>query len=183
VSDIDPVAWKPVGWDWLSGFRRFVAQQDPDVVVVEFIGVHFPFDSYARMPVGSAAFHDAWLRAANEAMAILTSRGATVYWVVPPPMRDKWWADQTDVVRDITRGLAKGWPPAPGRDGVQYIDEFQPFQLGGAYAEALPGPDGRLVTVRRRSDGVHLTDAGIQRYVDRLVGVLERYDTGRFRVA
>ena len=42
LQGLNPFSWVPSGWDWLTEMRSLVAQDDPDVVVAEFIGVYFP---------------------------------------------------------------------------------------------------------------------------------------------
>lgn len=181
LQGLNPFSWVPSGWDWLTEMRSLVAQDDPDVVVAEFIGVYFPPADGSGLAYGSDAFKAAWGRATEEAMQILTAKHATVYWVLVPPMKGELLNEVAHEVNDIYRNLISRWNQTPLQDAVQYIDESTPFSNpDGSFAEYLPGADGTPVLMRW-PDGVHLTDAALAIYIHRIGQMLGTYSQTTFR--
>ena len=138
---------------WLSELERLIAELDPAVVHIEFSGNHpepWPTDSSgAEIRPDSPAFAHAWSQTANEVMAIVTARGAEVWWVLNPPMEYPGPARTTELVDVITLGLARGWP------GLRLVDwDAALADADGKFARVL---DGQQV---RADDGVHLAPAG-----------------------
>jgi hypothetical protein len=77
-----------------------------------------------------------------------------VLWVRLPPMADRGYAGRQRVIRVAVTA------EAGERPWVLTVDAAGTLAgPDGAYASELPGPDGAPVAVRR-SDGIHLTDAG-----------------------
>ena len=159
------------GFDWRPETARLVAAEHPDVVVFEFVGNYFA--PYATAPDGrtvpprSDSFFAMWAARAAALTATARRSGATVEWVLPPPMADP-TADAVAVrLADGYRRLAMETA------GVSVVDERTPFGgVGTCYrAEAWVG--GRWCTVRR-SDGVHLTAAGNRLWAEVLARALDR---------
>ena len=148
--------------DWPRRLERLIAETEPDVIVVLFIGNYTDSDFWVDdegNPVAknTPAFFAAWAREADHMMEVLRASDADVYWVLPPPEYTEDNQVTTAGVRQVYADLATRWPE------IRLIDANN----------ALAGPDGSyLGTVEDRSgdpvplrvpDTVHLTDAGARR--------------------
>jgi hypothetical protein len=142
--------------DWLDKARTVVARFDPDIVVVEYVGNYGTFGGpIPGVTVYSPAFFRDWAVRSQRLEDILTSRGATVYWVIGPPIAPRVAAvgvQRLDAIYEHLRAPAGGRPPL--------IDITGAVTGGtGRYRLSLPGPGGRPIPVHR-PDGVHFTRYG-----------------------
>jgi len=143
---------------WLARGRQCIAQYDPSVVTVEFIGDFGLLGAPPGVQVNTPTFYQDWARVAQQLEDILTSRGAQVYWVVGPPVAVptvQTTITNLDLIYEHLHApnTASGRPP--------HINVTPALtEPGGRYAEYLPGPGGTPIEVRT-PDGVHLTLYGI----------------------
>ncbi len=156
---------------WSERARHLIAADNPDVVVVEFIGNYGLKGAQPGIVDGTPEYYDRWRTAAQLLEDILTSRNAQVYWVIGPPLGETFYQTRLTTLDGIYESLhapnaASGRPPI--------IDVVRAFSgPNGGYSEYLPGPHGTLVQMRL-ADEVHFTVAGIARYADTVARTLER---------
>jgi hypothetical protein len=164
------------GWGLLTALRaggasrpadlvgQWIAQEHPDVVVVEFSGNYWPGqdgpDDYL-----SLAWTSRWDAEAERFSRAVLATGTKLYWVVPPPrssIETTWYG-----LRDLSLfeavvhpeiGLVDWWTPATTWDGhwVMYLDQS----------------DGKGYFRLRVEDGLHFTPAGQSRLAKWLVAGL-----------
>ena len=143
---------------WLARGRRFIAQYDPSVVTVEFIGDFGLLGAPPGVQVNTPTFYQDWARVAQQLEDILTSRGAQVYWVVGPPVAVP--TVQTTITNlDLIYEHLHAPDTASGRPPLINVTPAL-TEAGGRFTEYLPAPNGTPVEVRT-PDGVHLTLYGI----------------------
>jgi hypothetical protein len=160
-------------FDWLARLRELVAERDPDVVVAWFMGVYW---DKAGNQIPAWRLHDRWAAATDEAMRILTARGATVLWVLTPHMRDPGWDDTAMMVNALYRGLPSRWRE------IRLVDAKTPLDgPGDTYAQVLPNAQGEPEQVRTL-DGTHLTAEGMARIMPNFAAALGGYDRAAFRL-
>lgn len=151
---------RPDFFDWYAASVEAIAEHDPEVVVI-MLGAN---DGQGIVTAtGPARFGtDAWIaeyRARVAAlMDLLGDDGRLVYWIGLPIMRSNAYGGRMEVLNGIYREEAER------RTGhVRFIDTWTLFaDAGGSYSAYLPGADGQPVLVRR-TDGIHLTEAGADR--------------------
>ena len=143
--------------NWVSVGRQLIAQDDPSVVVVEYVGNYATFGGIPGVSVYSGAFYRDWATISQRLEDVLTSRGAIVYWVIGPPVDlsgPEIGIQTLDRIYEHLRApnSATGTPP---------LIDVTPAVTGGTgnYAEFLAGPGGQPVEVRE-PDGVHFTPFG-----------------------
>jgi hypothetical protein len=143
--------------NWLAKGRELIAQYDPSVVVVEYVGNYAFFGGIPGVSVYTPTFYRDWKNAAQQLENILTSRDATVYWVIGPPVGVA--VPEAGIValdriyeHLHTPNTASGVPP---------LIDVTPGVTGGTgkFSEYLPGPGGAPIQVRQ-PDGVHFTPYG-----------------------
>jgi len=150
----------PSIYDWQTKARDLIETYQPKVVVVLFIGNYTDTDLW-KGPDGtpipndySAAFFAEWGKQAEKLNTTLSSGGAQVDWVLPPPLATDEGKRRQVGMHDTYVELQKRVPAIATIDAVQ--------SLGGSSGEWVwrrPGVDGGEVTVRQ-GDTVHLTDDG-----------------------
>jgi hypothetical protein len=143
---------------WLARGRQAIAEYDPSVVTVEFIGDFGYLGAPPGVEINTPTFYQDLARVAQQLEDILTSRGARVYWVVGPPVNVP--SIQTTITHlDRIYGDLHAPNTASGRPPL--ID-VTPALTGhtGRYTEYLPGQGGTPAEVRT-PDGIHLTIYGI----------------------
>ncbi len=157
-------------FDWLSRMRSLVAQYQPDIVVVEFVGNYGLFGTRPGIADGTPQFYAAWASAAQQATDILSSDHAQVYWVLGPPMAKQAMEQKVMTLDSIY--LALRAPTSPARRPL-FVDEVKPFvDAQGRYLPSIVGPDGKQIPLRM-PDGVHLAvPAGTQRFADAITAAL-----------
>lgn len=140
--------------DWLAEMRRHVEAYDPQIVVVEFCCNHWPDRQpddhpFRHLPAGTPEFYEAWAAAVDEAVAILTSRGARLAWVHTPPAA---FPDMDALVRGLNEISAE----AAERHGFARIDWAVAVSDGTFQLHWGGDPV-------RNPDGLHLEPAGARR--------------------
>jgi hypothetical protein len=150
----------PKVYDWQSRARTLIDTYKPKVVVVLFIGNYTDTDLWTG-PDGKPipddygdAFYQAWGGQAQLLQDTLSSRGAIVDWVLPPPLASAEGARRQARMRQTYLDLHTRNPSTGTIDAVP--------ALGGPNGEWVwrrAGVDGAEVTVRQ-GDGVHLTEDG-----------------------
>ncbi|GEM_PF-2212143 len=156
--------------DWLGIAARLVRTERPAAAVVEYVGNYGVYGSIPGVRVYSAAFYSRWAAAAQRLEDILASRGATVYWVIGPPVAPR--AAEAGIVHldRIYQHLHR-----PGSSSPPPLIDVTPALSGGTghYREFLPGRHGRPVQVRL-ADGVHLSAAGAALFARVVVAALSQ---------
>ena len=142
--------------DWLAKARTVVADFNPTVVVVEYVGNYGTFGGpLPGVTVYSPAFYRGWASRAQRLEDILTARGATVYWVIGPPIAPaipEGGVRRLDAIYELLRAPGGGPPP---------LIDITPAVTGRTdrYRLDLPGPDGHPIQVHLL-DGIHFTPYG-----------------------
>ncbi len=162
-DQVDPVALAgsgildtEVNWPLLA--RNLVAEHDPRVVVVEFIGDYGFFGPRPGVTAGSPAFFEEWRSAAQQLENTLSSRGAKVYWVLGPPVANVSLQATIERLDHIYEQLH-----VPGtRAGHPPMINVTPAVTGGTgrYAGTLPARGSGNIAVRT-PDGTHFTLYGV----------------------
>ena len=156
-------------FDWRERMRQLVAQYQPDIVVVEFVGNYGLLGTRPGIVDMTPQFYAAWAAAAQQATDILSSDHAQVYWVLGPPMAKPAMEQKLRTLDMIYLGLRA--PASPAHRPL-HVDEIKPFSdAQGRYLPSIVGPDGKVVPLRQ-PDGVHLTPAGAQRFADVITATL-----------
>jgi hypothetical protein len=128
------------------------------VVVVEYVGDYGFLGERPGVGAHTPAFYAQWAAQAQQLEDILTSRNATVYWVIGPPV-----SNPINEAAIITLDQIYEHLHAPNTSsGRPPLIDATPALTGGTgrYTEYLPGPGGTPVEVRT-PDGTHLTLYGI----------------------
>lgn len=149
--------------NWIEWARQLVAADNPDKVVVEFIGNYGLLGAQPGIADGTPQFYERWREVAQFLEDVLASRGAQVYWVIGPPLATPFNEIKVTTLDGIYESLhapndASGRPPI-----INVVNAFS--APNGGYSEYLLGPDGTSVQMRL-PDGIHFTSAGIARYAD-----------------
>jgi hypothetical protein len=144
--------------DWLAHAKQLISSDNPDIVVVEFIGDYGLFGTPPGLGDRTPEFYAHWQSVAQQLEMVLTSRGAQVYWVVGPPVEDP--ANESKLI--TLDNLYEHLKAPNTHSGVPLvIDATKPFATSsGGYSQYMPGPNGAPVELRV-PDGTHFTLAGI----------------------
>jgi uncharacterized protein len=149
--------------NWIEWASQLIAADNPDEVVVEFIGNYGLLGAQPGIADGTPQFYERWRMAAQFLEDVLASRGAQVYWVIGPPLAKPFNQMKLTTLDGIYESHhapndASGRPPI-----INVVNAFS--APNGGYSAYLPGPDGPFVQMRL-PDGIHFTSAGIARYAD-----------------
>jgi hypothetical protein len=143
------------------------AKDEPDAVVM-FIGANdtYPMkDPATKKDIGCCDVRWATIYA-NRARGMMNTyrRGGKtkIYWLTIPAQREKGRQDAARVVNAAIRVAAQPWGSQ-----VTIVDTGATFSPGEKYRDAMD--IGGKKTIVRRSDGIHLNDAGAQVLSDLLV--------------
>lgn len=148
--------------DWVKRLERLVAEDDPDVIVLLFIGNYTDTDHWVDEdgnPVlrNTPEFFEAWSQQADRVMEVLEASDADVYWVLPPPELSEQNQATTVGVRQVYADLAERWPR------ITLIDANEALAgPNGEYLASITNRHGEVVPLRV-PDTVHLTEAGARR--------------------
>jgi hypothetical protein len=159
---------RPEVFDWAAEYPAMLAGAKADVVVVAigandgqgFVdgGVTYPFGTDGWKAIYQARV-EAYLR-------MLEADGATVVWVALPPMKSDAYDARAAVVNQIDYAVVKASPRAVWfSTSALFGDAKGKFQDYGQ----VHGATVRL----RQEDGIHLSDAGAELVVERLLPWLE----------
>jgi hypothetical protein len=154
--------------DWPAHARSLVEDDDPSIVVVEFIGDYGFLGLRPGIAPDSPAFFAAWARAAQQLEDILAGRGARVYWVVGPPVAYPALQATISALDAIYAHLK-----VPGSSAHPPLIDVTPALSGGTgtYREYLIGPGGVPIAVRT-PDGIHFTLYGTTLYGRAIAGAV-----------
>jgi hypothetical protein len=143
----------PAFFDWPARLTEAMATQPPPDIVVTILGAN-DLNGVAGYAVGTPAWMAEYGRRQGEIMDIVGKRGAQLYWVGEPIMRDP---GQASAAHDVNvSALAQ----IATRPWVHYVDSWSLFiNTNGSYAGTLPDISGRFVAVRQ-DDGLHLSREG-----------------------
>lgn len=146
------------------------AKDEPDAVVM-FIGANdtYPMkDPATKKDIGCCDVRWATIYA-NRARGMMNTyrRGGKthIYWLTIPAQREKGRQSAAKVVNAAIRVAAQPWGSQ-----VTIVDTGATFSPGDQYRDAMD--IGGKKTIVRRSDGIHLNDAGAQLLSDQLVARL-----------
>jgi hypothetical protein len=163
--------------NWAEQARQLVAQFDPDVVIVEFIGDYGLLGERPGVAPNSSQFFDQWASASQQLENDLTAHGAQVYWVLGPPVAQP-GGEHELLNLDYEYQALRASNTSSGR--ALTINETLPFSSpGGGYSEYLPNRQGQLVQMRT-PDGTHMTQAGDLLFAETLVNAVESGPTRPF---
>ncbi|MEV4423002.1 GDSL-type esterase/lipase family protein [Patulibacter sp. NPDC049589] len=155
--------------DW-RGLAATQSATSPDAVIV-FLGANegFPMRLGKRtVECCTAPWAAAYARALQQMMAAYRQRGdVRVYWMLLPDARD---AKRQEIVRAVNAGIRTA--ASLDRAHIRLVDLHQLFTPGSKYRDAMP-VDGRDQIVRR-SDGIHLNDAGAAIATDAVLDAMRR---------
>lgn len=155
-------------YDWPAVFEELMTQHKPAAVAM-MVGSNDAQDIFAnrkRHPFGT----DSWTALyGDRAQAILRSaekHGVRVYWAIPPVMKSSAFEKRMATVRATLKGALAAHP----QSGV-VLDEWKHF--AGDHDEYLEtGLVGGKTRSLRTDDGIHLSVAGAQVFVDALIDAL-----------
>lgn len=148
--------------DWVARLDRLVQEEDPDQVVLLFIGNYTDTDYWTDGdgdPVlkNTPEFFEAWGEQADRMMEVLEGSGAEVYWVLPPPQYTEVNQITTAGLRAEYEALAERWP------NLTLIDANDALAgPNGEYLGTITNRHGEVVPLRV-PDTVHLAEAGQRR--------------------
>ena len=148
--------------DWVTRLERLVAEDDPDVVVLLFIGNYTDTDYWVdedgnQVLPNTPEFFAAWSQQADRVMEVLEASDADVYWVLPPPEFTEQNRQITAGLRQVYTDLAERWPR------ITLIDANDALAgPNGEYLATTTNRHGEVVPLRV-PDSVHLTEVGARR--------------------
>jgi len=146
--------------DWLTQVDQWVADFDPDVVVIEACCDYTnPPDQLYVLPDGTEVLpntdlaYETWAQVSRELIVRASARGARVFWVISPPVKTNgYYGPMEDHVARLNTIYETFEVPK--------IDWATPSSLNGEYSDDLPiGPNGEMVRARA-DDGLHYTPEG-----------------------
>jgi hypothetical protein len=146
----------PAFFDWPARLTQAMASSSPDVVVIilganDLNGVS---SSAGYFNNGTQGWYAEYGRRQGQIMDIVGQRGAQLYWISQPPMRDP---GQNAAARAVNES-AKAQISA--RPWVHYVDSWALFSdANGNYATTAIGANGQTISLRQ-SDGLHLSREG-----------------------
>jgi hypothetical protein len=159
------------GVNWLARAKQYVAAENPTTVVVEFIGDYGLFGTQPGIADRTPAFYALWASRAQALEDVLTARGARVYWVVGPPLRNP--AEEAGLIT-LDNIYAHLRAPGSSASPLPLINITKVFGTpSGGYTGSLPGPNGAPVAVRL-PDGIHFTPAGIVLFANSIASGISR---------
>ena len=145
---------------WLSQIDSWVADFDPDVVVIEACCDYtYPPDELYRLPDGTEVLpntdlaYETWEDVSREMIRRASAGGAQVFWVISAPVKTNgYYGPMEDHVARLNE-IYRTFP-------VPKVDWATPSTLDGEYSDDLPiGENGEMVRVRA-ADGLHYTPEG-----------------------
>jgi hypothetical protein len=160
--------------DWQEEFERYAAER-PRALIVSFAGND---NTPCVNPAGGGfrdpqTIADAYAVMVPGILDLFEGTGTDLYLVLPPPVAPPASEPAAAAIRDVYRAIGAA------RDDVTVVDPTPVLGGDGSFHRALPcesweqavcGPDGTVVV--RNDDGIHLTEAGGERYARVLLSAL-----------
>jgi hypothetical protein len=159
-------------YDWIGRIDALVSEFDPDVVVVSFNGnCTAPVGLQPSQPVScdSPEFFQQWRQAADEMTKIITTHGAKLFWVTPPPEASNVLETRAKTIGQIYKDLVAQNPEVGLIDGYKALADDN-----GNYEIKTTGPSGEDIPLRA-PDTVHFTDAGAKRFAFPILIIVKNY--------
>ncbi|MEX2607001.1 MAG: DUF459 domain-containing protein [Kiritimatiellia bacterium] len=154
-------------YDWMAEAEQLVKGFEPDVTMV-----WFGTNDRQRMQTADkgvveltdSAWEEEYGRRVGRIMDILTAKkGAKVYWLELPVMREEKMTEEVAVINRIAKA------EADKRDQVEFFPtENVLTRRPGVYSPMMIGNDGRPIKVRD-FDGIHLSREGADRVAEAFV--------------
>lgn len=147
----------PEFFNWPGRLQQQMAVEPPPEAVVVFLGGNDTQN--LRTPSGvvmtrSPEWIEEYSRRVGQMMDIAGARGARVYWIGMPVMRDE---ARSALVSDMNQAAQNA---VAERENARFIDIWELFSdEQGGFATYLPDYRGEMTAVRQ-NDGVHLTRVG-----------------------
>jgi hypothetical protein len=142
----------------------WIAQDNPDIVVVEFGGNYWPGPDGPN-DYKSLAWSFRWIAEAERFTQAVLATGRQLYWVIPPPSSSI--ESNSYGLRDLSIIEAYSHP------GVGLVDWWTPMTTNeGHWTIWINDGDGQGYFPIRNGDGVHFTTQGAQRIAEWTVMVL-----------
>jgi len=145
----------PGFFDWPKQAAVDLAKYNPEVVVF-IIGAN---DSMVPQPQpvdasGQPAWKASYAALVTQMLQVLSAGNRYVYWIGSPTLQNPTMDAGVRQIDAVARSVVAT------QKNATYVDAYQLFSdSSGHYAEQLPGPGGKLETMRT-DDGVHFTPAG-----------------------
>jgi hypothetical protein len=160
--------------DWQEEFEQYAAER-PRALVVSFAGND---NTPCINPTGGGfrdpqTIADAYAAMVPGILDLFEGTATDLYLVLPPPVAPPASEPAAAAIRDVYRAIGAA------RDDVTVVDPGPVLGGDSAFHLALPcepweqavcGPDGTVAV--RRDDGIHLTEAGGERYARALLAAL-----------
>jgi len=160
--------------DWQDEFEHYAAER-PRTLIVSFAGND---NTPCINPTGGGfrdpqTIADAYAAMVPGILDLYEGTGTDLYLVLPPPMGPPASEPAAAAIRDVYRAIGAA------RDDVTVVDPAAALGGDGAFHLALPceaweqavcGPEGTVAV--RRDDGIHLTEAGGERYARALLAAM-----------
>ncbi len=160
----------PSFFNWPARLTMQMTGDATPEAVVFFVGANDMLNMWngsAWVARGTPEWKDEYARRAATIMDIVGDKGASLYWVGMPIMRDDW---RTAAILAQNRAAQE---EAALRPWVHYVDVWPLFtDDNGGYAATLPNATGQWVQVRQ-ADGVHLTWAGTAWVAERVYAAMQ----------
>jgi len=155
-------------YDWAAEVRAAIEGQHIDIAIW-MIGIN---DRQAIRDQGEShepktpRWTELYQQRVDELIKLVQDHGAAVYWVELPIMRAQRYSQDIAYINNAVRERV-------GLSGAQFIDTWDAFaDADGAYSSSGPDLNGERRTMRR-SDGIHLTNAGnakLAHFVNQVLG-------------
>ncbi len=147
----------------------WIAQENPDIVLVEFSGNYWPGQDGPNDYL-SLAWISRWDAQAERLTQIVLAAGKKLYWVIPPPrssIESSWYG-----LRELSIVEALAHP------GIGLVDWWTPTTTNDEHwAIWIDVGDGKGFFPIRNLDGLHFTPQGTQRMAEwTLVGLRPEWD-------
>jgi hypothetical protein len=161
----------PARYNWPAGLAQTMAANPPPEAVVLFLGPN-DFDNIRlegrSLAMQSPAWIEEYSRRAGELMDVVGARGARLYWVGMPVLRD---GRRNATAADINTAVQQA---AASRPWVRFIDIWALFaDSDGRFATFRPGAGGEMIRMRQ-DDGIHLTRPASNQVVAAVYETMQR---------
>jgi len=154
-------------FDWQQEARTIAATERPDIAVILF-GANDRLPVRLGNPADAArtlSFSALYAGRVREIAHTLRAANVQVFWLGHPIVRDTQFSAELEFLNHLYQENAE-------EEGAHYVPLWDLLAENGAYSAYGKGPDGQTRRLRA-DDGVHMTPAGYDLAVDRLLPSLE----------